>query len=265
MFYISSFKNGKYGITDSDDNIEEFYSESEIKDFVYSLGISIYGVKVIRDSLQFKIVEHEKSAVEMAKRLLVDSIWKSANVEGLGTTFPKTEAIINGLQVSNTDSNEILFILNMKEAWQFLLDTLGEPNKLNYLRQLNKICGHNLFYGCGEIRKMIVTIGGTTWTPDMPFEADIVDQLAEIDAMQDRELCALKMFCYVVRTQMFIDGNKRVAQLMANKVLLDANIGIFQIPVEQDETFKTLLLSFYETNDDSGLLKFLHRYCVTRR
>ena len=34
------------------------------------------------------------SAIEMAKRLLVDSIWKSANLEGLGTTFPKTEAIL---------------------------------------------------------------------------------------------------------------------------------------------------------------------------
>ena len=31
---------------------------------------------------------------------------------------------------------------------------------------------------------------------------------------------------------MFIDGNKRVAQLMANKVLVENNIGIFQIPFD---------------------------------
>lgn len=34
------------------------------------------------------------TAIEMAKGLLVDSLWKSANLEGLGTTFPKTEAIL---------------------------------------------------------------------------------------------------------------------------------------------------------------------------
>ena len=33
----------------------------------------------------------------MAKRLIMDSIWKSANLEGLGTTYPKTEAIIRSV------------------------------------------------------------------------------------------------------------------------------------------------------------------------
>ncbi len=40
------------------------------------------------------------TAIEMAKRLLVDSIWKSANLEGLGMTFPKTEAILAGHNTS---------------------------------------------------------------------------------------------------------------------------------------------------------------------
>ena len=34
------------------------------------------------------------TALAMAKRLIIDSIWKSANLEGLGTTYPKTKAII---------------------------------------------------------------------------------------------------------------------------------------------------------------------------
>lgn len=37
------------------------------------------------------------TALAMAKRLLMDSIWKSANLEGLGTTYPKTEAIIRSV------------------------------------------------------------------------------------------------------------------------------------------------------------------------
>lgn len=46
----------------------------------------------------------------------------------------------------------------------------------------------------------------------MPHAGIIIDTMAEIE---DK---ALKYFCYIARTQMFIDGNKRVAQLMANKV-----------------------------------------------
>lgn len=37
------------------------------------------------------------TALTMAKRLIMDSIWKSANLEGLGTTYPKTEAIIRSV------------------------------------------------------------------------------------------------------------------------------------------------------------------------
>lgn len=37
------------------------------------------------------------TALAMTKRLIMDSIWKSANLEGLGTTYPKTEAIIRSV------------------------------------------------------------------------------------------------------------------------------------------------------------------------
>ena len=84
------------------------------------------------------------SAVEMAKRLLVDSIWKSANLEGLGTTFPKTEAILANAP-TNTRTEEVLFVVNMKRAWQFLLDNLDYPNCLALLREYNKIVGQSRF------------------------------------------------------------------------------------------------------------------------
>ena len=42
------------------------------------------------------------TALAMAKRLLMDSIWKSANLEGLGTTYQKTEAIIRNAPTITT-------------------------------------------------------------------------------------------------------------------------------------------------------------------
>lgn len=203
------------------------------------------------------------TAIEMAKRLLIDSIWKSANLEGLGTTFPKTEAILANAPTT-TKTEEVLFIINMKRAWQFLLDNLQYNNCIMLLREYNKIVGELLFHYAGEIRTIPVQIGGTSWEPEIPQSGMIIDEIGKLEMINDMELKALKYFCYIARTQMFIDGNKRVAQLMANKVLIESNVGIFQIPIEKLEVFKTLLLAFYESGNDTEIISFMKEFCIRR-
>lgn len=46
MYYISSIKGNKYGVTDTKDGVEEFYTFSEIVDFVDKLNIPIKGVEL---------------------------------------------------------------------------------------------------------------------------------------------------------------------------------------------------------------------------
>ncbi len=203
------------------------------------------------------------TAIEMAKRMLVDSIWKSANLEGLGTTFPKTEAILANAPTT-TKAEEVLFVINMKRAWQFLLDNLEYNNCIMLLREFDKIVGELLFSYAGEIRTIPVQIGGTSWEPEIPHTGIIMESINEIERIEDLELRALKYFCYIARTQMFIDGNKRVAQLMANKVLIEYNIGIFQIPIEKLEEFKGLLIDFYETGNDAKIIGFMKECCIRR-
>ena len=203
------------------------------------------------------------TAIEMAKRLVIDSIWKSANLEGLGTTFPKTEAILANAP-TQTKSEEVLFIINMKRAWQFLLDNLDSTNNIMLLREYNKIVGELLFRYNGEIRTFPVQIGGTSWEPDLPNSNTIMSEMEQLDKIEDAEMKALKSFCFAARAQIFVDGNKRVAQLIANKVLIENNIGIFQIPIEKLEEFKILLIDFYETNIDKKIIDFMKEFCVKR-
>lgn len=203
------------------------------------------------------------TAIKMSKRMLVDSIWKSANLEGLGTTFPKTEAILANAPTT-TKTEEVLFVINMKRAWQFLLDNLEYSNCIMLLREFDKIVGELLFSYAGEIRTIPVQIGGTSWEPEMPHTGIIMDTIKEIEQIDDIELKALKYFCYIARTQMFIDRNKRVAQLMANKVLIENNVGIFQIPIEKLEEFKGILIDFYETGNDVKIIGFMKEYCIRR-
>lgn len=183
----------------------------------------------------------QDSAIEMAKRMLVDSIWKSANLEGLGTTFPKTEAILANAPTT-TRTEEVLFVINMKRAWQFLLDNLDYNNGVMLLREFDKIVGELLFRYAGEIRTIPVQIGGTSWEPEMPHTGIIMDSIEEMEQIEDVELRALKYFCYIARTQMFIAGNKRVAQLMANKVFIE----------------------YYETGSDTKIIGFMKEYCIKR-
>lgn len=212
--------------------------------------------------LERKNIMHD-TAIEMAKRLLVDSIWKSANLEGLGTTFPKTEAILANAPTT-TKTEEVLFIINMKRAWQFLLDNLSYGNSLMLLREYNKVVGELMFSYAGEIRTISVQIGGTSWEPEVPHTEIIIENIERIEQIEDIETRALKFFCYVARTQMFIDGNKRVAQLIANKILIQNDIGIFQIPIEKLEDFKMLLIDFYETAHDEKIIEFMKNYCIKK-
>lgn len=205
----------------------------------------------------------QDTAIEMAKRLVVDSIWKSANLEGLGTTFPKTEAILANAP-TETRTEEVLFVINMKRAWQFLLDNLDFPNNIMLLREYNRIAGELLFRNNGEIRTFPVQIGGTSWEPEIPDTADIINRLNDISRIENAEQRALNYFCYTARAQLFPDGNKRVAQLIANKVLIENNVGIFQIPIEKLEAFRTLLIQYYETDDNKNITDFMSEYCIKR-
>ena len=203
-------------------------------------------------------------AIEMAKRLTTDSIWKSANLEGLGTTFQKTEAILANAPTKTT-MEEVLFIVNMRHAWQLLMDNLEYPNSLSIIREFNRIAGNMMFYGNGEIRTLPVSIGGTKWEPEKPQEGVIIRTIDELNEIADPEMRALKYFCFIARAQIFIDGNKRVAQLIANKILIENDIGIFQIDIEDLETFKGLLTEFYESDDDdTRIISFMQQHCVKR-
>lgn len=200
-------------------------------------------------------------SIALGKRQLVDSIWKSAGIEGLGTTFPNTEKILANVSVE-TKRDEVLFIMNMKRAWYFLFDNIDCPTNLSFLQEVNKICMDGLRFQCDELRRVPVTIGGTSWVPDIPNEQDIIDHLHEINEMPNKIEAALEAFCYIARTQMFLDGNEHVAQLVCNKIMMENDAGIFSIPYDEIDAFKELLVEFYATNDVSGLKDFFRDKCL---
>ena len=119
-----------------------------------------------------------------------------------------------------------------------------------------------LSFDAENIRTVPVAIGGTSWAPEIPQETVIINKLEEIAHMKNRLEAALEMFCFIARTQMFLDGNKRVANLVANKEMIRNSMGIIAVPVEKIGEYFTELIKFYETNDYTNIKKWIYENCV---
>ncbi|MCL2044887.1 MAG: Fic family protein [Oscillospiraceae bacterium] len=217
------------------------------------------GVPVITNKFNMTVPQN----VFLAKRNIVDYIWKSAKLEGLAVTYPDTDAIYNGLVVSGVSVDEILAINNLKHAWRFILDTLDYETNYQFICKINQEVGSgNLIYGAGYLRSIPVTIGGTEWKPDIPSESMVKEELLQISGMSNPTDRAITLMLHLMRRQLFVDGNKRTAMLAANHVMISNGLGIISIPINKQSEFFTLLIEFYELGDMGKIKQFVYDNCI---
>ena len=206
----------------------------------------------------------QEQNIFLAKRNIVDSIYKSSHIEGIDITFPETQKIFDGGNVSKFRIDEIQTINNLKHAWLFVLNSINNKNDLNLLKSINSIVGSNLVDNAGNKRNYNVSIGGTDYKPEIPDEKEVEKYINDTisdssKAITDR---AITIMCYLMRTQFFNDGNKRTSMLFANKILIENGKGIISVSVDQDVEFGNKILEFYETNDNTKLKKFIYDECL---
>jgi len=203
-------------------------------------------------------------SISLGKRQLVDSIWKSANLEGVAVTFPDTQTILEGSAISGYTIDEQNVILNLKDAWYFILDNIDYPIDWQFYSKINKEIGERkLIINAGNIRKSPVKIGGTSWMPDIP-DFDETKKNIEKILKQNKSITeiSLDLMLYTLRNQTFLDGNKRTSMLLANKLLIENGKGILSIPNELKNEFAKLLIEFYETNNSDKIKIFLYENCI---
>jgi prophage maintenance system killer protein len=199
----------------------------------------------------------------VAKRNIVDYIWKSAKLEGLTVTYPDTDAIYNGMSVANVPVNEIIAVNNLKYAWQFVLENLDYEMDYPYVCHIHRIVGGDtLIRDAGNSRKIPVRIGGTTWKPDMPVESQLKEQLAELMTIQSPTERAIMLTLYLMRKQIFLDGNKRLAMLAGNQVMIANGCGIISVPIEHQQVFRNMLIAFYESGGAAEISRFIYDNCI---
>ncbi len=221
------------------------------------------------DSLHYEqhdLDEKVQLNVALAKRNLVDSIYKQAILEGIATTYSDTETIVNGGKVMNMTATDITKVVNLKRAWEFILSdgVITYPTNFAILCQINEIVEDGFSVVAGRIRSVPVTIGGSTYIPPLPLEQKVKEELSSILlSSQDTIDKAIDILLFTMKKQLFLDGNKRTGVIFANHYLISNGQGIIVIPAELVPEYKKLLVSYYEDKSED-IKNFLKEKCWTK-
>ena len=198
----------------------------------------------------------------LARKNIVEVIHSISRLENVNTTFPQTKTIIDGMSVSGISTHDIQVVLNLKNAWQYILST-DVPFDLGLACKINSFVAYNESLAWGELRTGNVGISGVSFVPEIPIKADVEQMLNDLNhlpiSMTHR---VLKTMYYMMRNQLFWDGNKRSAMICANYQLIMSGCGVLNINESQLETWHTLLSDFYEMNDDNEIIAWTYENCL---
>ena len=204
------------------------------------------------------------SNLDFARANMKSNIYDQAVLEGVATTFPQTEEIIENGTVNGMTADDVQKILNLKHAWEFILDNDVIQADSNYylLCHIAKLVNEGFFHDGGRIRGVPVSIGGTKYVPPLPIESQVIESINEILKCEKDHLdIAIELCMYCMRTQIFVDGNKRASVIFANHYMISHGLGLIVIPENHVPEFKKKLVAFYESNDISDISDFLKENC----
>lgn len=203
--------------------------------------------------------------LDFARANMKSNIYDQAVLEGVATTYPQTEDIIENGKVSDMTPGDIQKILNLKHAWEFILDKdiISFPTDFSILSHIAKLVNEGFYYDGGRIRGVPVTIGGTDYVPPMPIESVIRENIAAIlNSEGDPAETAVRLCLYCMKTQIFNDGNKRASVIFANHFLISKGGGMLIIPEKDVPDFKKILVAYYEDRDDGEAIGFMMKKCI---
>ncbi len=202
--------------------------------------------------------------LDFARANMKANIYDQAVLEGVATSFPQTEDIIENGKVNGVSATDVQKILNLKHAWEFILDKDVIQSESNYymLCHIAKLVNEGFFYDGGRIRGIPVQIGGTSYVPPLPIESVVIERIDEIRKQEKEPIdVAIELCMYCMKTQVFKDGNKRASVIFANHYLIAQGQGFLVIPEKDVPEFKKLLVGYYEGEALEIIGTFLREKC----
>ena len=199
-------------------------------------------------------------------KYIVDYVYNAARIEGVNTKYLDTKLLVDDNIEPNLDTDKIIVLKNLKDAYKALKDEdfLKQDIDLYSLKKVNQIInGRGLVKEAGRIRIDEVYISNSSYVPPLPDEYDIDNHILDVVSQNKDKLdIGIELYLYIMRTQPFIDGNKRTANVFANLYLLKNDSGIISVHANKKRQFLTLLTKFYESNDMGPLTKFIKETAI---
>lgn len=206
----------------------------------------------------------QKENVFLAKERLNSIIYNSVKLEGFNTNYFNVKKILNGSNVPSLRLDEINCILNLRDAWNFVLSSIDEPIILELICKINAFVSRGESLEWGVLRTGKVGINDVDYIPDIPDETKIIADIKNIMKEENITKRSLVLMLYLMRTQAFWDGNKRTSMIVANKIMIENGCGVITIKEEYFKEFNSLLTEYYNTNKMESLLEFLYNNCIFR-
>lgn len=232
----------------------------EIRKELRSIDKQLANAGYSEDELSSDVINN----IAFARANMKMNIYDQAVLEGVATSFPQTEAIIDNGKISGVTATDVQKILNLKHAWEFILDRDVIASRSDYymLSHIARVVNEGFFAEGGRIRGVPVTIGGSSYVPPLPNELDVKEKIREIIEESDEVInTAIKLCLYCMKTQIFLDGNKRASVIFADHYLISHGGGFLVIPEKKVPEFKRLLVKYYEGEDITVIADFMKKYC----
>ena len=233
----------------------------EIKKAIRDIEKQLASYGYSHDELSANVVLN----IDFARSNMKSIIYDQAVLEGVATTFPDTELIIDNGKVNNVSAEDVQKILNLKHAWEFVLDKDVILSETNYYvcQYIARLVNEGFYQQGGRIRAVPVTIGGTSYIPPIPIEHQVKEDIDNIIKSSDDVVqVAIELALYVMKTQIFNDGNKRTAIIFANHYLISHAGGLMVVPQNLVPEYKKMLVKYYEGRDEEAIKSFMREKCL---
>ena len=210
----------------------------------------------------------KRRAIFKAKKMLPEYVFDTSQLENNPITFPEVKTLIDGITIGGHKVSDVEQILNIKNTWNMLLEAI-KNNEFSVTKEMfnkvNGIIAREEAVEWGKFRDGAVSVAGTKVykAPDFNeleniFDSEINLILGDFNPVEQ----AIRLFLWGALNQFYWDGNKRTARIMANGILINSGLGVFNIKTCDILEFNTLMIEFYETRLADSIVKFLHQKCV---
>ena len=212
---------------------------------------------------------------------LYETIWSQTLIEGQTLIYHSVLKYFDPLQSLRKPLNEIfsqsenisIYTLNLlnclKAGWQLITSWLEDPLMPLMLESSDLILLNWKSVKCEQIKPGLrthpVRISGSRYLPEPVITIKHYENIvASVNQIDDRLNAILVQFAYLCKQQLFNDGNKRSALLVANYQLIKSGLAkqMF-VPANLIKPFKKVLIDYYEDEQKlETLINFLKTHCL---